>query len=143
LDGVQIEKDKENRLVVHAPQLARTSLVTNDLVELINEKQFKVLGRVDDVINTGSVKVHPAQIEQKLSYYISGSFFISGKADEELGQKVILIVEGKERDLQHAFQKLDKFEIPKEIYFADKFTLTHTGKMDKRVVLEKLFSDHR
>jgi O-succinylbenzoic acid--CoA ligase len=143
MGGVQIEKDKENRLVIHAPQLARTSLVTNDLVELLNDKQFKVLGRVDDVINTGSVKVHPAQIEQKLSHHIPESFFISGKADEELGQKVILIVEGKERDVQHAFQKLGKFEIPKEIYFVDKFALTHTGKMDKRVILEKLFSDHR
>ena len=143
LENVQIEKDKENRLVIHAPQLARTSLVTNDLVELINDKQFKVLGRVDDVINTGSVKVHPAQVEQKLSHHISESFFISGKADEELGQKVILIIEGKERNVQQAFQKLGKFETPKEIHFVDKFALTHTGKMDKRVILEKLFSDHR
>jgi O-succinylbenzoic acid--CoA ligase len=143
LDGVQIEKDKENRLVIHAPQLARTSLVTNDLVELINDKQFKVLGRVDDVINTGSVKVHPTQVEEKLSHHISESFFISGETDEELGQKVILIIEGKERDVQGAFKKLTKFEVPKKIHFVDKFALTHTGKMDKRVILEKLFSENR
>ncbi len=70
-------------------------------------------------------------------------FFISGETDEELGQKVILIIEGKERDLLGAFKKLAKFEVPKKIHFVHKFALTHTGKMDKRVVLEKLFSDHR
>ncbi|AGC75130.1 O-succinylbenzoic acid--CoA ligase [Nonlabens dokdonensis] len=143
LDDIKIEKDEQGKLVVHAPLLSKTSLVTNDLVELVGEKEFKVLGRVDDVINTGSVKVHPAQIEEKLSHRLTGNFFISGKADEDLGQKVVLIVEGDERDVQDAFKKLEKFEKPKEIFFVNSFDRTHTGKVDKRTTLEKLFSDHR
>ena len=143
LENVTIHKDSEGKLVVHAPELTKAPLTTNDLVELIGSNQFKILGRVDDVINTGSVKVHPAQVEEKLSHHISELFFISGETDEELGQKVILIIEGKERDLLGAFKKLAKFEVPKKIHFVDKFALTHTGKMDKRVILENLFSDHR
>ncbi|WP_405369482.1 AMP-binding protein [Nonlabens sp. Asnod2-A12] len=140
VENVTIEKDEEGKLVIHAPELARTSLVTNDLVDLINENQFKILGRVDDVINTGSVKVHPAQVEQKLSVHILEPFFLSAREDEELGEKVVLVIQGEERDLQKAFKKLDKFEVPKEIYFVKEFALTHTGKIDKRVILEKLFN---
>lgn len=143
LENISIEKNEEDKLVVHAPLLSANSLVTNDLVELINENQFKVLGRVDDVINTGSVKVHPNLVEQKISQFLSDLFFVFGKDDEELGQKVILVIEGKKKDVQHAFKKLDKFEKPKEIYFVDHFVLTHTGKIDKRVTLEKLFSGNR
>jgi len=143
VENVAVEKDEEGKLVIHAPDLASTSLVTNDLVELVNENEFKILGRVDDVINTGSVKVHPAQVEQKLSLHIQEPFFLSSKKDEELGGKVILVIQGEERDLKQAFKKLDKFEVPKEIYFVKEFALTHTGKIDKRVVLEKLFSGNR
>jgi O-succinylbenzoic acid--CoA ligase len=143
LENVAIHKDQDGKLVVHAPELARHSLTTNDLVEFFGFNQFKLLGRVDDVINTGSVKVHPAQVEEKLSHHITDSFFVSGEADEELGQKVILIIEGKERNVQAAFKKLAKFEVPKKIYFVDKFALTHTGKLDKRVILGNLYADHR
>ncbi|WP_298952797.1 AMP-binding protein [uncultured Nonlabens sp.] len=143
VENVTIDKDKEGKLVVHAPDFARTSLITNDLVDLVNKNEFKILGRVDDVINTGSVKVHPSQVEQKLSIHILEPFFLSAREDEELGQKVILVIQGEQRDLKSAFKKLDKFEVPKEIYFLKEFALTHTGKIDKRVVLEKLFSDNR
>ncbi|OUS12259.1 O-succinylbenzoic acid--CoA ligase [Nonlabens dokdonensis] len=143
LEDIDIEKDEQGKLVVHAPKLSNTTLITNDLVELVGDNQFKVLGRIDDVINTGSVKVHPTQIEEKLSKYLSGSFFISGQVDEELGQKVILVVEGEQRELKDAFIKLDKFEKPKEVFFIDQFDTTHTGKIDKRSNLEKLFSKNR
>lgn len=143
VENVTVEQDEEGKLIVHAPDFAYTSLTTNDLVEINDAHQFKVLGRVDDVINTGTVKVHPAQVEEKLAHHISESFFISGKADEELGQKVILIIEGEEKEVQHAFKKLGKFEIPKEIYFVNQFDLTHTGKIDKRTTLEKIFSENR
>ncbi|MEP1854655.1 MAG: O-succinylbenzoic acid--CoA ligase, partial [Nonlabens ulvanivorans] len=123
----------------NAPSLGTSNLVTNDIVELIDEHKFKILGRIDDVINTGGIKIHPDMVEQKMAAHIAQRFFITGMNDEDLGEKVILIVEGKESDLQQAFTALDKYEIPKEVYFINSFEETHTKKVDKRSTLERLF----
>jgi O-succinylbenzoic acid--CoA ligase len=39
---------------------------TNDVVEIIDSKRFRWLGRKDEVINTGGIKVFAHQIESKL-----------------------------------------------------------------------------
>ena len=68
--------------------------MTNDIVEIHNEKQFKWLGRYDNLINSGGVKLFPEQIETKLASKISNRFFITGLPDAVLGTKVVLIIEG-------------------------------------------------
>lgn len=129
---------KEGTLVIEAPEVGTHTLITNDLVELIDHKHFKITGRLDDVINSGGIKIHPEAVEAKLAESIHTRFFIAGLDDEELGQKVVLIVEGNSQDLKKVVSKLDKFEQPKEIYFVPHFVETHTKKIDKRSVLEAM-----
>lgn len=129
---------EEGTLIIDAPDVAAQQLVTNDLVTLINDKQFILTGRLDDVINSGGIKIHPEKIEQKLSGNIKERFFVAGVEDEELGQKVILVVEGPAQDLKNKLNKLDKFEQPKEVYFVPEFLETHTRKIDKRRVIESV-----
>ncbi|WP_405350067.1 AMP-binding protein [Nonlabens sp. Asnod3-H03] len=136
---INFSQDNRDCLVINAPSLGTNNLITNDIVELIDEHKFKILGRIDDVINTGGIKIHPDMVEQKMAAHIAQRFFITGMNDEDLGEKVILIVEGKESDLQQAFTALDKYEIPKEVYFINSFEETHTKKVDKRSTLERLF----
>jgi O-succinylbenzoic acid--CoA ligase len=40
-------------LVIAAPQITEEQIITNDLVELINDNQFIFLGRIDNVVNSG------------------------------------------------------------------------------------------
>ncbi|MGJ8684116.1 MAG: AMP-binding protein [Nonlabens sp.] len=136
---VIFSKDDRDCLVINAPSLGAEHLVTNDIVELIDEHQFKILGRIDEVINSGGIKIHPDQVEQKLAHQIKNRFFITGMNDEDLGEKVVLIVEGNKSDYKKAFSLLEKYEVPREIYFVEKFEETHTKKVDKRSTLEKLF----
>lgn len=136
---VTFSKDDRDCLVINAASLGTDNLVTNDIVELIDERQFKILGRIDEVINSGGVKIHPDQVEQKLAAHIEQRFFITGMNDEDLGEKVVLIVEGKESKYKNSFNHLDKYEVPREIYFVDAFEETHTKKVDKRSTLERLF----
>ncbi|MFM7018755.1 AMP-binding protein [Flavobacterium sp.] len=87
LPGVTISYDDRNCLVIHAPKIiAEETVVTNDLVELVNENQFKFLGRIDNVINSGGIKILPEQIEQKLDGKLDRRFFITAKEDSELGE---------------------------------------------------------
>ena len=118
-------------MVIHAPRIiAEDAIVTNDLVELVNENQFVFLGRIDNIINSGGVKIMPEQVEQKLDGKIDRRFFVTSKEDKELGEKVILVVEGESFDMDKTFfEALDKYERPKEILFVSKFQETENGKV--------------
>jgi len=139
IGDVTFHKDDRDCLVINAASLGIENLVTNDIVDLVNERQFRILGRIDDVINSGGIKIHPDQVEQKLAAHITQRFFITGMNDEDLGEKVVLIVEGKESKYNDSFNHLDTYEVPREVYFVDVFEETHTKKVDKRSTLERLF----
>ncbi|MBL0012431.1 MAG: AMP-binding protein [Flavobacterium sp.] len=130
LPNVTISYDDRNCLVIHAPRISDDIIITNDLVELVNENQFVFLGRFDNIVNSGGIKLIPEQIEKKLAGKIEGRYFVTGKKDEELGEKLILIVEGEKREIDNAvYSDLDKYEKPKEVYFVAKFKETENGKI--------------
>jgi O-succinylbenzoic acid--CoA ligase len=113
--------------------------VTNDIVDIYSENQFEWLGRFDNVINTGGVKVYPEQIEEKLQDHVPEQFFIDGIEDDTLGYKVIMVIEGEERELDKAlFDALGKYERPKRVYFVDKFKETSSGKIHRAKTIQTL-----
>jgi o-succinylbenzoate---CoA ligase len=136
LPNVTISYDDRNCLVIHAPRISDEIIITNDLVELTNENQFVFLGRFDNIVNSGGIKLIPEQIEKKLAGKIEGRYFVTGKKDEELGEKLILIIEGEEQEIEKSvFEDLDKYEKPKEIHFVPKFKETENGKIMRKETL--------
>ncbi|MFQ6678781.1 MAG: enolase C-terminal domain-like protein, partial [Fidelibacterota bacterium] len=95
LNGVRFETDERDCLVIYAAMVNPEPVITNDIVELINETSFKWLGRFDNVINSGGVKIIPEVLEAKLAPVMyNRRFFITGEPDDSLGEKVVLVVEG-------------------------------------------------
>lgn len=138
LPGVTISYDDKQCLVIHAPHISEEVIVTNDLVELVNENQFVFLGRIDNIINSGGIKLIPEIIEEKLSHHIAGRFFVIGKPDDTLGEKLVLVIEGERQDFDASvFESLDRFEKPKEILFTPKFIETGSGKIMRKETLAK------
>ena len=136
LPNVTISYDENNCLVIHAPRISDEVIVTNDIVELINENQFIFLGRFDNVVNSGGIKLIPEQIEEKLSGRIEPRFIFAGKPDQNLGEKLIMIVEGDKQMFDASvFDILDKYEKPKEILFVPKFKETENGKIIRKEIL--------
>ena len=85
------------------------------------------------------MKLHPEEIEQKLSHKIHSRFFIAGIPDEILGEKCILVIEGENYQItKKHFSKLSRFENPKEILFIPKFIETGSGKIQRLKTLELL-----
>jgi O-succinylbenzoic acid--CoA ligase len=75
----------------------------------------------------------PEQIEEKLSTLIPRRYFVSGIADDTLGEKVVLYVEGEPLVIDESiFSVLKKYEKPKEIVFIPKFKETATGKIMRK-----------
>ncbi|MEZ2414113.1 AMP-binding protein [Muriicola sp. E247] len=143
LPGLTVSTDNRNCLVINAPDLGVESLVTNDLVKLISEKEFNWLGRWDNIINSGGVKLIPEVIEAKLKPHLENKFVVLGKPDKALGEKLILAIEGEGNPaqiLKHIsdVNTLDKFEIPKEIHFISRFKISESGKLDRRFLAEQL-----
>lgn len=142
LPNVNISLDNRNCLVIDAPEISNQQIITNDLVDIVSKNSFKWLGRFDNIINSGGVKIIPEQVEEKLTKIIQQPFFITSLKDEVLGEKLILVIEGKiiqhiETNIKNLIS-LSKFEIPKEIFFIDKFLRTKTEKIDRSRTLNFL-----
>ena len=141
LPNIKISKDERDCLVIDAPKLSNEIIVTNDLIDLINEKQFEIIGRYDNMINSGGVKVFPELIELKLQDLIEHRFLIASENDSDLGQKVILVIEGDSDDFdKDIFSQLNKHEIPKAVYSIPKFFDTETGKLQRKKILDAVLS---
>ncbi|MGL4585027.1 MAG: AMP-binding protein [Flavobacterium sp.] len=133
LPHANVSMDDRECLVISAPTVNPDLVVTNDLVEIISNKEFKWRGRVDNVINSGGVKLFPEQIEEKLAKRIPYRFFVASKEDEYFGNKLVLVIESEEYTLAgDVFEDLSKYEKPREIQFISKFVETETGKIIRR-----------
>ena len=143
-ENVEISLDERNCLRIYAPKLNPDILQTNDLVEIKNGKQFKFLGRIDNVINSGGAKIFPEQLEALVKKEIPNEVVFLGINDVSLSQKLIAVIEGEKSDdlikkiKEIQFEK--KFHKPKEIIFVEKIPRTPNGKIN-RIELKKLLNN--
>ncbi|MDY3337684.1 AMP-binding protein [Riemerella anatipestifer] len=142
LQNIFLTQDERGCLCIEAPLLTSEKLITNDLVELKEGGVFSFLGRVDNVINSGGVKIIPEQLEDKLKKIISNELVFTSVFDDVLGEKLILVIEG---EISQETQKLlseivyDKpYYAPKEIVFLDKIPRTPNGKVNRVELRKKL-----
>ncbi|MGB3590747.1 MAG: AMP-binding protein [Nonlabens sp.] len=142
LPNINVALDDRGCLVISASEILPDTLITNDLAQIDDNGRFKILGRVDNVINTGGVKVNPEEIEQLLSSLLKKEFFITSADDELLGQRVVLVIEGEDIDYDQIIKdaQLSKYQNPREIVCIDEFKHTHTGKIDKRATLNSVIN---
>lgn len=139
LPNVTISMDERSCLVIEALELFKEKIITNDIVEIQNATQFVLKGRIDNVINSGGIKIFPEEIEELIGKHISVPFFIGSKPDEILGERVILVIEAKPFSIENnVFSELSKYQIPKEILFLESFVRTETQKINRKKSLEKL-----
>ena len=142
LPGFDIGTDARGCLTVKANHLGNEVIITNDLVELISKNQFRWLGRIDGVINSGGVKIIPEKVEAVVATIFNklnlpNRFFIAGLPNAQLGEAVTLVVEGmltkdETESLTHALsQTLSRYENPKAIYCLEKFIYTNSGKINR------------
>ena len=139
---VKITQDDKSCLVISVPYISNTTIVTNDVVEIIDDKHFRWLGRHDYVINSGGVKLFPEQIERQLHPFLTKPFLISSVSDNRLGEQMVLVIESDpyDIDLEKLSEKsgLKAYNKPKKILFLDKFPITNNGKIKRSDVKRKI-----
>ena len=130
LPGIHFSRDDRDCLVINATAWGIPQLVTNDVVKLHGETRFTWLGRADNVVNSGGIKLYPEEIERLLAPAIDKPFFVTGLPDVELGQKLVLLVES-DVEFSIDFDHLSGYQKPREVLFLPQFVYTETGKVNR------------
>lgn len=145
-DEVTLGMDERNCLTINSVLTNFKKIVTNDRVRLHDKHTFEWLGRIDNIINTGGVKVQSERVERVIETVfhelgIDQRFFVAGLPDDRLGEKVILAIEGTEPLKEEASirlqlkHSLDKYELPKQLLYFTEFQETATGKVNRKKTL--------
>ena len=130
-EGVGISLNDEGCLVIDAPAVCPTPLTTNDRALLAADgRRFRILGRRDNVICSGGIKLQTEEIERKLRPRIHVPFMVTKRRDAALGEALVLLVESNDTEQHQAVCRdtLYKYERPKLILSVERIPLTGTGK---------------
>ncbi|GAB4124590.1 MAG: AMP-binding protein [Raineya sp.] len=145
LNNVKISLDERNCLCITSPTTSFQKIITNDIAEIYADGSFKILGRADNIINSGGVKIQLEEVEQSIEKIfekmkLQRRFYCIGTNDEYWGQILTLCIEGEsltadvEEHLHENLKMLPKkYHIPKKIVYQHKFTETETGKIKRQI----------
>ena len=138
LEGVSVSVNADGCLVINAPAVHDGLLVTNDLAE-IDGNRFRILGRKDNVICSGGIKIQIEEVEALLRPHLSMPFMITKIPDARLGQQMVLLTEDADRGKTETVcrQVLPRYWQPRQIIYTEKLPLTETGK-PARAAAERL-----
>lgn len=154
LSQVTVTIDERSCLIIKAPGVSTDPVITNDIVRLLTHKKFEWLGRIDNVINSGGIKLHPEQIERKLAHLIESPYFVGGIPDDRLGEKLALFVEQEEvfafenppdqkSGADETTARFLRYEFPQVIFTVPQFERTENGKLQRGQTIRKaLLSDN-
>ena len=130
-EGVSISLSPEGCLVIDAPSVCAQTLITNDIAELSPDgNRFRILGRKDNVICSGGIKIQAEEVEQLLAPYLNSPFMITRKSDGKYGEAVVLISEDEDMEeiKRICREVLPKYWRPRHYLHVDHVPLTETGK---------------
>lgn len=144
LSGTKISTDSRGCLVVDLPGVTVGPVVTNDLVELCEGGDgFVWLGRYDNVINSGGIKVIPEILEERIGHLLGTTVLLLPQKDEKLGEKMVMLVEWEKSKNQESKEKLHELwksklegklsshELPKKLISINKLPRNASSKPDR------------
>jgi len=153
LQGVSFSQDSRGCLIIYDQTLEIDALITNDMVHLVDNTSFKWIGRYDNVINTGGIKIHIEGVEEEI-YEILGdlglqrSFCLLSIPDQKLTNKLVLLIEESDIKIDTNFlllelkRKLPKYHEPKTLIKVPELILTKSGKIDRKRNTEKYLHEY-
>ena len=156
-EGVSVSLNEDHCLVIDAPAVHDGPLVTNDIAELLpshlsplpspfspltSHPSFRLLGRKDNVICSGGIKIQAEEVERLLRPHLNAPFCITRIKDVRLGEAVVLLTERQDAESLRPLceQILPRLWNPRYFCSINKIPLTETGKIARREAEELLKS---
>ena len=136
---VHVSLNGDGCLVIDAPGVCAETLVTNDCAQLHPDgRRFRILGRKDNVINSGGIKIHAEEVELLLRPHLSMPFIITKVTDPKFGEVVALVYEDDflGASVQSICQAvLPKYWQPRRYLPVPHILMTETGKPRRDISL--------
>ncbi|MGH2636738.1 MAG: class I adenylate-forming enzyme family protein [Actinomycetota bacterium] len=154
LPGVEMRMNEEGGIELRGPMLmlgyrfegeaterAFTDdgwLRPGDAGEIDAEGRLHVVGRIDDLINTGGEKVWPQEVEAALREHPAvAEVGVGGRLDPEWGQRVVAFVVPRDPAVpptletlrHHVAGRIGRHKAPRELVLVDELPRTVSGKL--------------
>lgn len=138
MPGIRISTDDRGCLVADIPNMSIGCVITNDLVELSSPTAFRWIGRYDNIINSGGIKIIPEQLESEIQDTLKDTAFsdtpfcISSRPDPKWGRRVVMLIEGSPEtaeSMAHIISSIDSIHRPKEVIAVHALPRTANGKI--------------
>ncbi|ETD19962.1 MULTISPECIES: AMP-binding protein [Prevotellaceae] len=133
-ESVRVGLNKDNCLVIDAPRVCNAVLTTNDVAEMAEDgRHFRIIGRKDNVIDSGGIKIQAEEVERLLRPYMPEPYLITKRHDGEFGEAVVLLVQSAdvEQVREVCRRALPKYWQPRCILSVSAIPMTQTGKLDR------------
>ena len=132
-EGVGLSLADGGTLVIEAPAVCPETLVTNDIAELAADGRFRIIGRRDNTINSGGIKLQIEVIEELIAPFLDCPFQVTATPDAKLGEAVTLLTEAPLPDGMQAklHDALPLYHAPRIYLTVGKLPQTGSGKPDR------------
>ena len=133
-ETVEISLNEEGCLMVNAPLVSAEVLTTNDIAEIRKEDtktRFRIIGRKDNVINTGGIKIQIEELEMLLRPHLFEPYAVTKRSHEKFGEEVVLLTESTELEAIETICRriLPKYWMPHSFQTVAAIPTTETGKI--------------
>lgn len=130
LEGVGVSLTADGCLVVDAPSVCAAPLATNDCAVLAPDGRFRILGRRDNTVCSGGIKIQIEEAERLLAPYMSAPYMLTYRSDPRLGQALVLLTEADDTQaaLAACRRALPRHHVPRSVVHVSALPLTATGK---------------
>ena len=136
LPGISLSQDQDDCLIINAPALCAQTLYTNDIVRFHGKDHFQIIGRRDNTICSGGIKIQIEQVEAWLQSIGIDNIMVTYREDKALGQALVYLTTDEiNTDMLRKSVPTNtpnsKFWLPRHIVKVPSLPLTPTGKPDR------------
>ncbi|MCI9284373.1 MAG: AMP-binding protein [Muribaculaceae bacterium] len=134
LPGFTFATDAEGCLAIESRTLSFGRLLTTDVVELTSATSFRWLGRADNVINSGGVKIHPEEVERVMAPLLppGAMAYVGSRPSARWGSEAVIVTDSDavtDALIDRLRPLLPRHHCPKGVVRVDRIRLTPTNKI--------------
>jgi o-succinylbenzoate---CoA ligase len=144
LPGIELEIDERGCLVIRADYLP-APVFTNDQVQLAGIDRFVWLGRYDNLINSGGIKIVPEEVESVITDKTGVACALIGIPDNHQRQRLVFVIEKNKIPtpdslIMSELQKLLPSKLqPSKIIWVDKLPRNRALKLDRLKLAKQVY----
>lgn len=136
LPGITLGQDQDGCLIIDAPHLCPERLFTNDIAHFTDDKSFQIIGRRDNTVCSGGIKIQIEEVEAWLHSIGHDDVMVTYQDDTALGQALVyLTTTAVNTDSLRlhlpGHTPSAKYWLPKRVIKVASLPFTPTGKPDR------------